>query len=125
MTSTAIGGVSPGHYIPESSKRSIDYSRVIDRLAAWLINPSSVCADGLESPSEESIWSALRFAAGCYRRKEEMPQRIVEDGEGGITMDDWGKWQIVQYSIDKDGQIERMVFEDSRLVRRENVGLKQ
>ena len=100
-------------------------TNISEILTAWLIQPSHFCDDDLESPSEESIWSALRLVAHFQRQKEWFPQRIVMDGEGGIVMDDFEKWQIVQYGIDKDGQIEKLVFEDSHLVSRENVELKQ
>ena len=103
---------------------AIVYSYTVNDLATWLISPSHIDVDGLESPSEQSIWSAMRFIADFYRRKEEMPVRIVEDGEGGIVMDAWNDSETTSYSIDRDGRIEKMCFRDSLLVSREDVVLE-
>ena len=78
----------------------------------------------MESPSEQSIWSATRLAVAFYRRNEELPKRIVMDGEGGICMEHCDLTEPTSYEIDKDGRIEKLCFRSSRLVSREDVVLE-
>ena len=96
------------------------WESAIDSLLAWWEDPARAGdEDGFVGPSREIIQVALQLASVCRANFLSPPLRVVPDGEGGIAFERRAGHEFESLRVAADGRVELLVFENSRLVHRE------
>ncbi len=95
------------------------WDQVIDhKLIAWGSDPSQLEDEGIDPPTREIIYQAIRLAQEYRDAKCPAPDSIVPDPNGGIVFERREKDVSEVLHIWEDGTTEYLFFRGTRLVER-------
>jgi hypothetical protein len=101
-----------------SREGSQAWQTVIDtQLLEWANDPQSLEDDGLEAPSREVIHLACRLCHEAMQANMRPPDRVVPDGDGGVSME-WRfghEQSTVTWDILRDCTVEKVVFSNGQV----------
>jgi hypothetical protein len=89
------------------------------QLIDWGCDPSQLDEEGTITPSADTIRFAIQAAAVLSRQDFAAPTRVVPDAHGGIVFEFQGQSYFESLHIMSDGNLERRLFKNHRLVVRE------
>lgn len=98
----------------------VAWQQMIDRtLTEWARKPSQLDEPETVTPTKQTIQRAISLARALSREGLSAPTRIVPDAHGGIVFERRHEGLFESIRISADSGVEHRVFEDSRLVCRE------
>jgi hypothetical protein len=123
--------------LPKAVTTNADYRSVITRdygrqdaaheswdliekqLIEWGCDPSQLDEEGTVAPSPDTIQLAIQVAIELGRQDWAAPTRVVPDAHGGVVFEFQRRFDFESLHIMPDGNIERRLFKNHRLVVRE------
>jgi hypothetical protein len=113
-TSAAVGGLLID---PPDSARAAWSALILERLVDWDGAGGPADADGFEPPLEAVVTLAHRLATRMKNNGDPPPDRVVPDGDGGLTFErrDGGRFQALH--VYDDLTVELDTFENGRLLK--------
>lgn len=95
---------------------------VIDKkLIEWGRDPSQLADEDVVPPSRELVHLASEFATRCRDEGVPPPNRVVPNGDGGITFERWHDLDFHTIEILRDRSIDAVYYRDCRLIARESI----
>lgn len=93
------------------------------QLIEWGCDPGHLDEEGTQSPSPQTIQTAIRLASDLSHQGNASPTRVVPDAHGGIVFEFEGKGVFESVHVLPDGNIEHRLFQNHRLMHRQRVVL--
>lgn len=110
---------SPTHC--EASGASADWEHFVVQLSAWSQRPSHLDEDGALSPTEPAISAARQLVRRLREEERSLPTKMIEDGDGGVVLTKRSGATQEKLRVSKNGVVEYLLFEHSRLVLRQGL----
>ena len=94
------------------------WKTAIDRLLDWRKDTSQLIDEDMLPPTPDIIDIACTLAAKLRDEGQPGPMCVVPDGEGGIVFERRDGFRFQTFSVEADGRVELISFENSRLTER-------